>query len=117
MEDLKTLETKLNALIAKGEMVDATEQFYAGDCEYQEGNKPPRTGGKAGHKDYLSAFFKTVKKVNALKLHSQLVGEGVTMSEWTFDLDTANGPILWNEVLRRHWVNGKVVSERFYTAS
>jgi len=29
MDDLKTLETKLNALIAKGEMIEAVEQFYA----------------------------------------------------------------------------------------
>lgn len=117
MEDLKTLETKLNALIAKGEMVAATEEFYADDCVYQEGNKPPRTGGKKGHVAYLSEFFKTVIAVNGLTLHSQTVGDGVTMSEWTFDLNTSNGPVLWNEVLRRRWEHGKVVSERFYTAS
>ena len=46
MEDLKTLETKLNALIAKGEMLEAVDQFYADDSVYQEGNQPPRTGGK-----------------------------------------------------------------------
>ena len=44
MEGLKTLETKLNALIAKGEMLEAVDQFYADDCVYQEGDQPPRTG-------------------------------------------------------------------------
>lgn len=117
MDDLKTLVRDLDAMIAKGDMVEATEKFYAEDCAYQEGNKPPRTGGKKGHKEYLSDFFKTVKTVNALTLHSQTVGDGVTMSEWTFDLATTNGPILWNEVLRRRWENGKVVSERFYTSA
>lgn len=116
MEDLKTLETKLNAMIQKGEMVQATEQFYAGDCVYQEGNQAPRMGGKKGHAEYLSNFFKTVTAVNGITLHGQAVGDGVTMSEWTFDLSTTNGPILWNEILRRRWENGKVVSERFYTA-
>ena len=38
------------------------------------------------------------------------------MSEWTFGLMTNNGPRLWNEVPRRRWQNGKVVSERYYTA-
>ena len=61
MEDLRTLETKLNALIAKGEMIEAVDQFYADDCVYQEGNQPPRTGGKRGQKEYLSNFFKTVE--------------------------------------------------------
>lgn len=117
MEDLKPLETNLNALIAKGEMVQATEDFYADDCIWQEGNQAARTGGKQGHKEYLSGFFKTVKTVNGLTLHSQAIGEGVTLSEWTFDLATENGPVLWNEVLRRRWLNGKVVSERFYTAA
>ena len=116
MEDLKTLETKLNALIGKGEMIEAVEQFHADDCVYQEGNQPPRTGGKNGQKEYLTNFFKTVKTVNALTLHGQSVGDGMTMSEWTFNLTTNNGPILWNEVHRRRWQNGKVVSERYYTA-
>ena len=117
MEDLKTLETTLNAMIAKGEMVQATEQFYAEDCIWQEGNLAPRTGGRQGHIEYLVAIFKTVKTVNGLTLHSQAIGDGVTLSEWTFDLSTENGPVLWNEVLRRRWLNGKVVSERFYTAA
>lgn len=117
MQDLQILETELNALIQKGEMVQATEQFYADNCIYQEGNQAPRTGGKAGHVQYLTNFFKTVQKVNALTLHSQTIGDGVAMSEWTFDLATTNGPVLWNEVLRRRWENGKVVSERFYTAA
>jgi hypothetical protein len=116
MEDLQTLETKLNALIGKGEMIEAVEQYYADDCTYQEGNQPPRTGGKKSQKEYLSNLFKTVKTVNALTLHGQSIGDGITMSEWTFNLTTNNGPILWNEVLRRRWQDGKVVSERYYTA-
>ena len=117
MQDLNTLETELNAMIAKGEMVQAVEKFYGDNCSEQEGNQAPRAGGKAGQIAYLTEFFKTVKAVNAITLHSQTIGNGVTMSEWTFDLSTTGGPILWNEVLRRRWENGKVVSERFYTAA
>ncbi len=117
MQDLKTLETELNAMIAKGAMVEAVEKFYAEDGEEQEGNQPARKGGKKAQMEYLTAFFKTVTAVNGITLHSQTIGDGVTMSEWTFDLNTTNGPILWNEVLRRRWENGKVVSERFYTAA
>ncbi|MEZ5356275.1 MAG: hypothetical protein R2762_26875 [Bryobacteraceae bacterium] len=115
--NLESLETQCNALIAKGEMIAATQQFYAGNCVYQEGNQPPRAGGNQGQVTYLTDFFKTVTAVNAIKLHSQAIGDGVTISEWTFDLSTANGPVLWNEVLRRRWENGRIVSERFYTAT
>lgn len=117
MTDLTNLETQLNALIQKGEMIAATQQFYADDCTYQEGNQPPRAGGKAAHVEYLTNFFKTVTSVNRITLHAQAVGANVTLSEWTFDLATTNGPILWNEVLRRQWKDGKVISERFYTSA
>jgi predicted SnoaL-like aldol condensation-catalyzing enzyme len=117
MEDLKTLVHNLDAMIGKGEMVEAVGKFYSDDCSYQENNETPRTGGKKGQAEYLTNFFKGVTKVNALTLRSQAIGDGVTMSEWTFDLATKDGPILWNEVLRRRWENGKVVSERFYTAA
>lgn len=117
MQDLKTLVHDLDTMIGKGEMVEATEKFYADNCSYQEGNQTPRMGGKKGHVEYLTNFFKGVTKVNGLTLRSQTIGEGVTMSEWTFDIETKNGPILWNEVLRRRWENGLVVSERFYTAA
>lgn len=36
MHDLSSLETSLNAMIAKGEMVEAIEKFYADDCVLQE---------------------------------------------------------------------------------
>lgn len=116
MEELKQQETALNAMIAKGEMVEAVQKYYGEDCTFQEGNNKSRPGGKAGQIEYLGNFFKTVTKVNGIKLHSQSTGDNVSMSEWTFDLSTTGGPILWNEVLCRVWKNGKVVSEKFYTA-
>jgi hypothetical protein len=117
MHDLKALETQVNALIQKGEMIPATEQFYAENCVFQEGNQVARNGGKKAHLEYLKNFLSTVTGVNGIALHSQAIGEGVTLSEWTFDLATTKGPVLWNEVLRRHWADGKIISERFYTAA
>ena len=117
MQDLKTLETSVNALAQKGDMAAALNQFYADDCSFQEGNQPARTGGRAAQLTYLADFFATVTKVNAIQLHGQAVGEGATISEWTIDLATTKGPILWNEIMRRQWRDGKVVSERYYTAA
>ena len=117
MQDLKTLETSVNALAQKGDMAAALNQFYADDCSFQEGNQPARIGCNAAQLTYLADFFATVTKVNAIQLHSQAVGDGVTISEWTIDLATTNGPILWNEIIRRQWRDGKVVSERYYTAA
>ena len=63
-------------------------------------------------------FFQSIGSVNEISLHSQAIGEDVTMSEYTFDLTKTNGtPILWNEVLRREWKDGLVINERYYNTS
>ena len=108
MKDLLTLETELNLLTSQGKILEALEQFYAPEASFQEGNALPKPG-KQNHHDFLSGFFATLKSFNGATLHAQAVGENVTMSEWTFDLTGPEGPILWNEVLRRQWKDGKVV--------
>ena len=115
MKDLKTLETELNALTAQGKILEALEAYYADNATFQEGNTAPKPG-KQAHHDFLSGFFATLKAFNGATLHAQAIGDNVTISEWTFDMEGPEGPILWNEVLRRQWKDGKVVSERFYTA-
>ncbi|MFM9957356.1 MAG: nuclear transport factor 2 family protein [Phycisphaerales bacterium] len=115
MSDLRALEAELNTMTKAGKILEALEIFYAEDCTFQEGNQPPRRGRKAQH-DHLSAFFATLKSFNGATLHSSCIGDSAATAEWTFDMTGPNGPILWNEVLARRWRNGKVVSERYYTA-
>ncbi len=116
MKNLNELEHELNQLVAAGKILDAVDGFFAEDATFQEGNQPQRVG-RATQKAHLEAFFKTLKAFNGATLHSEAVGDGVTMSEWTFDMVGPDGPIVWNEILRRRWANGKVVSERYYTAA
>ena len=72
----------------------------------------------ARSKKSCKTFSKGSASVNGITLHSQTVGDGVTMSEFTFDLTQSDGsPILWNEILRRKWKDGLVIDERYYTAS
>lgn len=115
MQDIRTHDDQLNQMTKAGKILDALERFYDDDCTFQEGNQPVRRGRKAQH-DHLSGFFATLKKFNGATLHSQGVGANTTLTEWTFDMVGPNGPIVWNEILRRQWENGKVVSERYYTA-
>lgn len=115
-EAITKANNDLNAMTAAGKILDALEAFYADDCTFQEGNQTPRKGRKAQH-DHLSAFFKTLKAFNGATLRSAGVGDDVTLNEWTFDMVGPNGPILWNEILVRRWRDGKVVSERYYTAA
>lgn len=115
MSNLKQIDDELNEMTRSGQILDALERFYAQDCTFQEGNQEPRIGRKAQH-DHLSGFSSTLKEFKGATLHSQGVGEEHTLTEWTFDMVGPDGPIVWNEILRREWQDGKVVSERYYTA-
>jgi ketosteroid isomerase-like protein len=114
--DITNLETNLNALTAQGKILEALEAFYSPDCTFQEGNQPLRVGRAAQHA-HLSGFFATLKAFNGATLRASTVGGDVAMAEWTFDMTGPTGPILWNEILVRRWRDGKVISERYYTAA
>jgi len=55
--------------------------------------------------------------VNGIHHHHSVSNGDVSMSEYTFDFDMKDGSkILWHEVLRRVWSNGKVVEEQYFKA-
>lgn len=114
MNDILELETRLNTMIASGKVLEALSEFFSDDAVFREGTMAPRVGKQANH-EHLSGFVKTLKAFSA-KLHSQAVGKDWSFSEWTFDMVGPDGPIVWNEVFKREWRNGKVVSERYYNA-
>ncbi len=115
MTNLQQIDSELNQMTGRGEILDALATYYAEDCTFQEGNSDPRVGRQTQH-EHLSNFFATLKEFKGATLHAQGVGEDTTLTEWTFEMIGPEGPIVWNEILRRKWRDGKVVSERYYTA-
>ena len=115
-DQIEQLDNELNALNRQGKILVGLERFYAEDCTFQEGNEEP-IRGKAAQRDRLSEMFASLKSFNGATLHSQALGDGVSVTEWTFDMTSGDGqPMIWNEVLVRHWNGGNVVRERFYQA-
>lgn len=109
-------DSELNALNREGKILDGLDRFYADDCTFQEGNEEP-IRGKAAQRERLSKMFATLKGFNGATLHAQAIGDGLSVTEWTFDMTGGDGqPIIWNEVLVRQWDDDKVVNERFYQA-
>lgn len=114
--EIEQQDNALNALNREGKILDGLDRFYADDCTFQEGNEEP-IRGKAVQRERLSTMFASLKGFNGATLHSQAVGDGLSITEWTFDMTGGDGEsIIWNEVLVRHWNGGKVVRERFYQA-
>ena len=96
--------------------LEGIEQLFAPDCSFQEGNDEPIQGSAAQSKR-LGDMFAGLKSFDGATLHSQAIGDGVSITEWTFNMTAGNGdPIVWNEVLVRSWHDGKVVRERYYQA-
>lgn len=109
-------DNQLNSLNRQGKILDGLDRFYADDCTFQEGNEEP-IRGKATQRERLSKMFATLTSFNGATLHSQAIGDGVSVTEWTFDMTGGDGePLIWNEVLVRHWNGDQVVRERFYQA-
>ena len=115
--NLKERVEALDQQVVDGKIMEAVDAFFHPDVITEEGNGT-KTHGLNVKKEKLQSFFAGISSVNEIKLHSQAVGDDVTMSEYTFDLTQTDGsPILWNEVLRRKWKDGLVIDERYYTAS
>ena len=115
-DQIERQDNGLNSLNREGKILDGLAAFYAEDCTFQEGNEEP-VRGRAAQQERLSKMFASLKGFNGATLHNQAIGDGVSVTEWTFDMTGGDGqPIIWNEVLVRHWNDDKVVRERFYQA-
>lgn len=113
MTDLAALESQLNQLILAGRFMEAFERFYADDIVMQENTAPP-VAGKARNREREQAFFGSIDTAR-IELLGAAIADGVSYSEWVFDLAFKDGRrICMTEVSARRWQGGLVVHERFY---
>lgn len=113
MTDLAALETELNQYILDGRILEAFERFYADEIVMQENTAPPVVG-KALNRERERAFFGSISD-SKITLLGSAIGDGVTYSEWIFDLHFKDGRrICMTEVSARRWQGGAIVHERFY---
>lgn len=114
MSDLSKLDAELNELILGGKALDGFERFYADDCVMQENSDAP-TVGKDANREREIAFFDSLAEFHGAEVRSTGVGDGVTFSEWLFDVTFKDGPRKkLEQTAVRRWRDGKIVNERFY---
>jgi hypothetical protein len=113
MSDLARLDAELNQMILAGKAMEAFEKFYAEEATMQENDEPP-TVGKAANRTREEQFFGSIEQFHGITLDAQAVGDGVTMSQWTTDLQLKGMPRMkYSQAAIRHWKDGKIVAERF----
>ena len=106
--------SELNALALKGDMISAVTQFFADNVKTID-HTGDKMDNKTEHLAKMESFLGGIAKVNGITLHHEASAEDVSFSEFTFDFDMKDGSkILWHEVLRRVWDNGKVVEESYF---
>jgi hypothetical protein len=113
-QKLTDLFNEKNALILKGEMMEANEEFYASNAKTIDFNGMI-ANGKEEHKQTRKNFLSTIAKVNQIKLLKTAVGEDVTFAEFIFDFDMKDGStIYWHEIIKSQWKDGLVVEEQYF---
>ncbi|HWM88966.1 MAG TPA: nuclear transport factor 2 family protein [Kofleriaceae bacterium] len=116
MSDLKQLDDELNQMIATGRgFPDGFDKFYADDVVMVEAAGEECKGKEANRRREIE-FLGSIAEFHGVNLVASAVGDGVSFSEWEFDLTFVGGGsrVKMQQVARRRWKDGKVVHERFY---
>lgn len=110
---LNQLVDALDAQIVKGDIIAAFDQFAADNC-ITLSTPEDKTTTKAQKLEALRWFFGNVASVNRIERVAGQVGKNTTDSQFVFDFTGKSGnQMMFNEVIRRTWKDGKVVEEQY----
>ena len=111
---LQELNTEMDALVLKGDMITAVTNYFADDSITTD-HDGTVLKGKHAHLAKMEGFLGGIAKVNGITFHHSATGNDVSMSEFTFDFDMKDGSkILWHEILRRIWKDEKIIAEQYF---
>ena len=112
--NLKQLVEAVDAQVVKGDIIQAFEQFAADHCATLS-NPQDKTQTKSQKLEALRWFFNNIASVNRIERPAYVVSsDQVTESQFVFDFTTRQGqPLVFNEVIRRTWADGKIVEELY----
>lgn len=103
-------------LMMQGKVEEAAEKFYADNAKTIDFTGV-LTKTKKEMMDKMQQFTSGIKKVNGITHHNSATEGNVSFMEFTFDFDMANGErVLWHEIIRSVWKDGKIVEEQFFKA-
>lgn len=111
--DLKNLVEALDAKVVSGDILGAFDQFFADNVKTLSGPNDVTTS-KAQKAEALGWFFSGIAKINRIERPAVAVNGNVTDSQFVFDFTGTHGnSLVFSEVIRRTWNNGKVVEELY----
>lgn len=98
----------------QGQVVEAADRFFAEDAETYDFTGAV-TKSKSEMIEKMRGFTGLIKNVNGITHHGSAVSGDTSFVEFTFDFDMSDGSrILWHEVIRSVWKDGRIVSEQYF---
>ncbi len=114
MTTVNELFSAKNEMVKQGQIVAATEKYFATNATTLDFDGTTTTG-KAAMIVKMEGFAGAIAAVNGITLHHASVNDNVSFAEFTFDFDMADGSkILWHEIIRSVWENGLIVNEQYF---
>jgi hypothetical protein len=112
--DLKKLVEAIDAQVLSGDIVGAFDTFAADQC-ITFSSTDDVTHSKNQKSEALRWFFSNVVAINNIeRLAIAVIGDNETHSQFKFDFTNKQGQsLIYNEVIRRVWSNGKLVEEQY----
>ena len=110
---LQNLVEALDAQVVSGDLIGAFNNFAADNCVTRS-NDGHTTQTKAEKLEMLNWFYQNIATTNRIECLGRKVGDNVSESQYVFEFTTKQGqPLVYNEVIRRTWKNGKMVEEQY----
>lgn len=105
-----------NELVKNGQIVEATEKFFAPHATTSDFDGT-KTLTKEDMLAKMSGFANAIEEVNGIELHHASIQNNVSFAEFTFHFKMKDGStILWHEIIRSIWEDGKIVNEEYFKA-
>lgn len=115
-QNLNELLSAINEMIKKGQIVEATEKFFAPNVRTIDFDGTIKEG-KADMVEKMIQFASAIKEVKEITLHHSASNRNVTFAEFTFHFDMKDGStILWHEILRSVWEDGQIIKEQYFNS-
>ncbi|MFD2567598.1 hypothetical protein [Pseudotenacibaculum haliotis] len=116
--NIKDQANQMDAIVAKGAIVDAVQQFFANDAVTSD-YSGVTTSNKREMVEKMEGFAGAIAAVNGISHHYTIVDGNVSASEFTFDFTMKDGSkIYWHEIIRRLWNDkGEVIQEEYFNAN
>ena len=114
MTNIQTLDSDLNQMILKGQILEAFDRFYGDEVVMQENSQPP-TVGKPANRAREEQFVGSVAELHEVKIGKTGANGDTTFSVWIIDATYKGGPrVRQEQVAVRTWKDGKVGREQFF---